>query len=189
MRCPVCDSRNTRVLDSRESKDGGIRRRRSCSECGHRFSTKERIEEALPSVMKRDGTRQSFDRKKLSRGIQLACRKRPVSDEEIERVVQAIERWAGTRGDRDVPADHVGERVMHHLHELDAVAYVRFVSVYQSFETVEEFEELLGEMEKAERVNVEGQRTLFDAKTATATAIASGAKGSPAKVEKTDGAK
>lgn len=165
MRCPVCDSRNTRVLDSRESKDAGIRRRRSCSDCGHRFSTKERIEETLPSVLKRDGTRQTFDRKKLIRGLQLACRKRPVSDDQIERIVQAIERWAATRGDRDVPADHVGERVMHHLHELDAVAYVRFVSVYQSFETVEEFERLLKEMEKAERVNVEGQRTLFDSKS------------------------
>lgn len=185
MRCPVCDSRNTRVLDSRESKDGGIRRRRSCIECGHRFSTKERIEETLPSVMKRDGSRQAFDRKKLARGIQLACRKRPVSDEKLEQTVQAIERWAGTRGDRDVPADHIGERVMHHLHDLDPVAYVRFVSVYQSFETVEEFEALLREMEKSERVNVEGQRTLFDG-AAAATGVA---KSSSTKIGKTDGAK
>ncbi len=164
MHCPVCDSRRTKVLDSRESKDGGIRRRRVCSDCGHRFTTYERVEETLPTVIKRDGTRQTFDRDKLMRGLQAACRKRPVTVEQLELIVASIEKWAGTRGDREVPADGIGERVMHHLHELDAVAYVRFVSVYRSFETVEEFEHLLHEMEKAEAVTVEGQRHLFEPK-------------------------
>lgn len=163
MHCPVCDSRRTKVLDSRDAKDGGIRRRRSCTDCGHRFTTYERVEEALPTVLKRDGTRQTFDRDKLMRGLQAACRKRPVTVRELEQIVASIEKWAGTRGDREVPADGIGERVMHHLHELDDVAYVRFVSVYQSFETVAEFARLLREMEKAEAVNIEGQRQLFEA--------------------------
>lgn len=162
MRCPVCNSPKTKVLDSRESKDGGIRRRRSCGDCGHRFTTRERIEDTLPTVVKRDGTRQQFDRTKLMRGLEAACRKRPISREQLEAIVRSIEQWAHTRGDREVSADAIGDRVMHHLYALDPVAYVRFVSVYRSFNSVDEFEELLHEMVKAERVNIEGQRTLFE---------------------------
>ncbi|TPV92331.1 MAG: transcriptional repressor NrdR [Myxococcales bacterium FL481] len=162
MRCPVCQSGQTKVLDSRDGPDGEIRRRRSCSTCGHRFTTRERIDESLPIVLKRDGTRQPFDRDKLRRGLELACRKRPVQPVQLDDIVRALEQWAGTRGDREITAADIGERIMHHLHALDDVAYVRFVSVYRSFDTVAEFGQLLEDMEKAERVNVEGQRTLFD---------------------------
>ncbi|MBK8237718.1 MAG: transcriptional repressor NrdR [Deltaproteobacteria bacterium] len=152
------------MLDSREGKDAlSIRRRRQCEGCGHRFTTFERIEENLPVVLKRGGGRQPFDRNKLLGGLKLACRKRPVKPEQLEHLVQQVEQWAVTRGDREVHAAEIGERAMHYLHELDPVAYVRFVSVYRSFESVAEFERLLHEMEKAEHVDPVGQRTLFEA--------------------------
>lgn len=163
MRCPVCRSGQTKVVDSRDSRDGSIRRRRLCNNCGHRFTTRERIDEALPSVVKRDGSREPFDRNKLLRGLQIACRKRPVKGQTLEEVVRAVEQWATTRGDRDIPAEEIGIRVMDHLHDLDEVAYVRFVSVHHSFNSIEEFESLLREMEKAQRVDIEGQRRLFEA--------------------------
>lgn len=162
MLCPVCRSASTKVLDSRDGRDGSsVRRRRSCNACGHRFTTHERIEETLPFVVKRDGSKQAFDRGKLLRGLQLACRKRPVRREQLDAIVQQVEQWSSTRGDRELYAAEIGERVMHHLYELDEVAYVRFVSVYRSFESVAEFSDLLREMEKAQRVDPEGQRTLF----------------------------
>lgn len=113
-------------------------------------------------MVKRDATKQPFDRKKILRGLELACRKRPVKREQLESVVQQIEQWSQTRGDREIHAAEIGGRIMHHLHELDMVAYVRFVSVYRSFDTVEEFEHLLHEMEKAQRVDPVGQRSLFE---------------------------
>ncbi len=164
VRCPVCSSPSTKVLDSREGRDHrSIRRRRSCNACGHRFTTHERVEETLPGIIKRDGSKQPFDSNKLMRGLEAATRKRGIHRDEIERIVTRIEQWCATRGDREVRAEELGERVMHVLHELDEVAYVRFVSVYRSFDSVSEFERLLQEMEKAERVDVEGQRTLFEA--------------------------
>lgn len=163
MLCPVCRSPSTKVLDSRDGRDGNsVRRRRSCNDCGHRFTTHERIEETLPVIIKRDGGKQPFDRDKLLRGLQLACRKRPVRAEQLEAIVQQVEQWCSTRGDREIYAAEVGDRVMHYLHPLDEVAYVRFVSVYRSFESVAEFSALLHEMEKAEKVDPEGQRTLFE---------------------------
>ncbi len=148
MLCPVCRSASTKVLDSRDGRDGSsVRRRRSCNACGHRFTTHERIEETLPVVIKRDGSKQAFDRGKLLRGLQLACRKRGVRRERLESIVQQVEQWSSTRGDRELHAAEIGERVMHHLYELDEVAYVRFVSVYRSFESVAEFSELLREMD------------------------------------------
>ena len=114
-------------------------------------------------VIKRDGSKQAFDRDKLLRGLQLACRKRPVRREHLDAIVRRVEQWSSTRGDREIHAAEVGERVMHHLHDLDEVSYVRFVSVYRNFESVAEFTDLLREMEKAERVDPEGQRTLFEA--------------------------
>lgn len=140
-----------------------IRRRRVCNGCGHRFTTRERVEETLPTVIKRGGQKQPFDRNKILQGLELACRKRPISREQLDAIVQQIEQWSSTRGDREIHAAEIGERIMHHLHELDEVAYVRFVSVYRSFRTVEEFEHLLHEMEKAEKVDTVGQRTLFEA--------------------------
>lgn len=114
-------------------------------------------------VVKRDGSKQAFDRDKLLRGLQLACRKRPVRREQLDAVVQRVEQWSSTRGDREIHAAEVGERVMRHLYELDEVSYVRFVSVYRNFESVAEFTALLREMEKAQKVDPEGQRTLFEA--------------------------
>lgn len=187
MRCPVCQSGQTKVLDSRDGPDGEIRRRRICTTCGHRFTTRERIDESLPIVVKRSGTRQPFDRDKVRRGLELACRKRPVQPSQLDDIVRAIEQWAGTRGDREIPSAELGERMMHHLHALDDVAYVRFVSVYRSFDTVAEFGRLLEDMEKAERVNVEGQRTLFDQppsptqEAAAAAASASSGRSKPSR--------
>lgn len=160
MECPVCGGRNTKVVDSRDSRDG-VRRRRVCNECGHRFTTRERIDETLPMVLKRTGERQPFDRSKIRRGLDIACRKRGVASEALDRIVAQIETWASTKGDREVESEAIGDRIMHHLYALDQVAYVRFVSVYRSFESIEEFEHLLREMQKAERVDIEGQRTLF----------------------------
>lgn len=116
----------------------------------------------MPVVLKRSGARQAFDRQKLLSGLKLACRKRPVDDDNLEAIVHAVELWAATRGEREIQAEEIGERVMHHLHAIDEVAYVRFVSVYRSFNTVQEFERLLREMEKAEQVSVDGQRPLFE---------------------------
>jgi transcriptional repressor NrdR len=158
--CPVCGGRDTKVVDSRESRDG-VRRRRVCNECGHRFTTRERIDETLPMVQKRTGERQPFDRAKIRRGLDIACRKRGIPSDSLDRLVTQIETWASTRGEREVSSEALGDRIMHHLYAVDQVAYVRFVSVYRSFETIAEFEHLLREMQKAERVNVEGQRTLF----------------------------
>lgn len=163
MLCPVCRGANIKVLDSRDSRDGGaIRRRRSCPDCGHRFTTYERIEISLPVVLKRGGAKQAFDRQKLLAGLKSACRKRPVEDEALEAIVAQVEQWAATRGEREIQAEEIGERVMHHLHALDPVAYVRFVSVYRSFAGVQEFAHLLQEMEKAAQVSPEGQRRLFE---------------------------
>lgn len=132
-----------------------------CNECGHRFTTRERIDETLPMVLKRTGERQPFDRAKIRRGLDIACRKRGIPDDALDRIVTQIETWASTKGDRELSSEALGERIMHHLYVLDQVAYVRFVSVYRSFETIAEFEHLLTEMQKAERVDIEGQRTLF----------------------------
>ena len=163
MLCPVCRGANIKVLDSRDSRDGGaIRRRRSCPDCGHRFTTYERIEISLPVVVKRGGAKQAFDRQKLLAGLKSACRKRPVEDDALDAIVGQVEQWAATRGEKEIQAEEIGERVMQHLHALDAVAYVRFVSVYRSFSSVQEFAHLLQEMEKAAAVSPEGQRTLFE---------------------------
>jgi transcriptional repressor NrdR len=158
--CPVCGGRNTKVVDSRESRDG-VRRRRVCNECGHRFTTRERIDESLPMVLKRTGERQPFDRSKIRRGLDIACRKRGIPSDALDRIVVQVETWASTKGDREIDSEAIGERIMHYLYALDQVAYVRFVSVYRSFESIEEFEHLLREMQKAERVDIEGQRPLF----------------------------
>jgi transcriptional repressor NrdR len=158
--CPVCGGRNTKVVDSRESRDG-VRRRRVCNECGHRFTTRERIDESLPMVLKRTGERQPFDRAKIRRGLDIACRKRGIPSDALDRLVTQIETWAATKGDREIESEAIGERIQHHLYALDQVAYVRFVSVYRSFESIAEFEHLLREMQKAERVDIEGQRPLF----------------------------
>lgn len=161
MQCPVCQG-STKVLDSRDARDHTIRRRRRCAHCGHRFSTRERIEAALPMVVKRDGSREAFDSEKLLRGLKTACRKRPVEPELLVQIAREIEQWAATLGEREVSVETIGSRVMYRLYRLDPVAYVRFVSVYRSFHSIEEFADLLTQMRKAEEVDHEGQRPLFD---------------------------
>jgi len=116
----------------------------------------------MPVVIKRSGSRQNFDRQKILSGLQIACRKRGIPEEKLEEIVQAVELWAATRGEKEIRAEKIGMRIMHHLYTTDQVAYVRFVSVYRSFNTAEEFERLLIEMEKAEHVSVDGQRNLFE---------------------------
>lgn len=151
------------MLDSRESAERTqIRRRRMCDACGHRFTTRERIEEQLIRVIKRGGRKEPFDGAKVRRGIELALRKRPVDEDTVRQIVARVEHWAATGGGREVTSEQIGARIAHELHDVDPVAYVRFVSVYRSFESVEEFEALLREMEKAERARPDGQRTLFD---------------------------
>lgn len=138
MRCPACHHEDSRVVDSRESGDG-IRRRRACQACGHRFSTVERIELKLPWIVKKDGRREAFERQKVAKGIALACRKRPVGPAEIEAAVGRVEQALVETRENEVPSTKVGAIVMDVLRGLDAVAYVRFASVYQEFESVEQF--------------------------------------------------
>jgi transcriptional repressor NrdR len=140
VKCPFCDQLENRVIDSRLSKDGhAIRRRRECIECKRRFTTYERVEISIPLVVKKDGRREHFDRDKLKSGIMKACEKRQVSVDEIERFVDELERGIQEQGDREIPSETIGRRVMEYLRELDDVAYVRFASVYRSFKDLKEF--------------------------------------------------
>ncbi|MCP4501203.1 MAG: transcriptional repressor NrdR [Deltaproteobacteria bacterium] len=140
MRCPYCASGENGVVDSRETEDGrAIRRRRNCNSCKRRFTTYERSEELQLLVVKKDNSRQSFDRARVLRGMRRACEKRPVSAASLEQSVRRIERAAHDLGEKEVAAHWVGEQVMKALRELDQVAYVRFASVYRSFRDVEEF--------------------------------------------------
>ena len=140
MRCPFCRDLDNRVVDSRLGKEGDvIRRRRHCSRCGRRFTTHERVEAALPMVVKKDGRREPFERAKIVAGLTKACEKRPVATDTIAATADKIERWLQERGDKEVTSRVVGEAVMRELHALDAVAYVRFASVYRSFGDVHEF--------------------------------------------------
>lgn len=140
MRCPKCGSIEDKVIDSRASKDGlSIRRRRECVVCENRFTTYEEIERADIRVIKRDGRGEPFDRHKLLAGIRKACEKRPVSLEALENAAEQIIHELETQHPREVPSSLVGSKVMEKLHALDAVAYVRYASVYRSFQDVGEF--------------------------------------------------
>src|SRR5213593_1934018 len=140
MRCPFCHDLENRVVDSRLGKEGdAIRRRRHCERCGRRFTTYERVEDALPMVAKKDGRREPFDRTKIVNGLKRACEKRPISVDTIEGIADLIERQLQEAGDREVTSRALGESVMGALHDLDPVAYVRFASVYRSFRDVHEF--------------------------------------------------
>lgn len=144
MRCPFCDEKEDKVIDSRVSREGDvIRRRRECVECGRRFTTYERVEEVLPLVVKKDGRRESFDRLKIMAGLKKACEKRPISAEDRARVVDDIENRFQEQGGKEVPSREIGEAVMEILQTLDAVAYVRFASVYREFRDLDEFMEAL----------------------------------------------
>lgn len=140
MKCPFCSTTESKVIDSRISKDGGlIRRRRECEKCAKRYTTYERVEEPLPAVVKKDGRREAFDRMKISSGIRKACQKRPISTETIDAVVDSIERSVLDQGESEIQSSDIGEKVMDELHRLDEVAYVRFASVYRSFKDINEF--------------------------------------------------
>ena len=140
MKCPFCQHDDTRVVDSRLGKEGNnVRRRRECPACTRRFTTYERVEEILPWVIKKDGRREAFDRLKIIAGMQRACEKRPVSVEQIEEMVDQLERTFQERGDKEIAASLIGEAVMDSLHNVDEVAYVRFASVYRRFEDAQDF--------------------------------------------------
>jgi transcriptional repressor NrdR len=150
VKCPFCAHLEDKVIDSRAAGTGEvIRRRRECEACNRRFTTYERVEDVLPTVVKKDGRREPFDRQKLVRGLRIACSKRPVSVERVEAVADAIEREVQEAERREVLASELGDRVMSHLRTLDEVAYVRFASVYRSFRDVDEFLQELGKLVQA----------------------------------------
>ena len=158
MHCLFCQHDNTRVIDSRVSEDGAtIRRRRECEACGERFSTLETIEQKLPAIVKSDGRRETFDARKLRLGFDRALQKRPVSEEQIESSVRAVVHQLRMTTERELASRRVGEFVMAELRKLDQVAYVRFASVYRSFEDVADFRE---EIEKLERELPAGESQL-----------------------------
>ena len=154
MRCPFCGHDDTQVKDSRPTEDNSaIRRRRFCPACGSRFTTFERVQLRELTVVKKNNQRVPFDRDKLARSIITACRKRPVDPERIERIVNGIVRRLESSGESEIPSSHIGELVMDALSALDPVAYVRFASVYRSFQDVGEFMRELQDLVK------EGQRS------------------------------
>lgn len=147
MRCPFCSTLENRVIDSRLSQGGEVtRRRRECEACKRRYTTYERVEQAIPMVVKKDGRRQPFDRSKLLRGLQRACVKRPVAPDALEHLLDELERSLVERGDADVPSAEVGRRILAALRALDQVAYVRFASVYRDFQDAREFMTELSEL-------------------------------------------
>ena len=140
MKCPDCSDMENKVVDSRLNKEGTvIRRRRECLSCSERFTTHEKLERSLPLLIKKDGRREEFDRKKIIHGVQKACQKRPVSIKDIEDLVDRVEQYVQELGDKEVSALKVGEKVISEIYNLDDVAYVRFASVYRSFKDVNEF--------------------------------------------------
>ncbi|MFG6441184.1 transcriptional regulator NrdR [Roseateles sp. LKC17W] len=147
MRCPFCSHTETQVAETRESDEGDVvRRRRRCLSCDKRFTTYERPDIALPSVVKKDGRRADFDAGKLRASMQLALRKRPVSVEQIDAAINHIEEKLLASGAREIASTRLGELVMRELKRIDKVAYVRFASVYRSFEDVDEFRQLIREI-------------------------------------------
>lgn len=153
MKCPFCDHEDTKVIDSRPIDDGhAIRRRRECECCGKRFTTYEKVEATIIMVVKKDGSREAFDRNKVLNGIVKACEKRPVAMADIEQVVNDIERGLNNMLQKEIKSTFIGELVMEKLKELDEVAYVRFASVYRQFTDVntfiKEIEDLMGKKEK-----------------------------------------
>ncbi len=140
MKCPYCGHIESKVLDSRISKEmDAIKRRRECLRCAKRFATAERLEEGLPLVVKKDGRREQFDRDKIIVGLKKACEKRPVSITNMEKAVSRIEYSLLERGEKEITASEIGEMVMDELRKLDEIAYVRFASVYRQFRDINEF--------------------------------------------------
>ena len=149
MRCPYCAAQETRVLDSRLINDGDqVRRRRECNSCKERFTTFEIVELNLPRIIKRDGNREPFDERKLRSGMLKALEKRPVNTDAIEAAITRIKKELMEGGEREVPVLQLGEKVMKELRALDHVAFVRFASVYRSFQDVSEFTEMINSLQK-----------------------------------------
>lgn len=147
MRCPFCGHADTQVAETRESDEGDvIRRRRRCPSCDKRFTTYERAELSMPAVVKKDGSRSEFDRRKIRASMALALRKRPVSTDQVDAALARIEEKLLASAVNEVPSSKIGEMVMRELKKLDKVAYVRFASVYRSFEGVDEFSRLIKEI-------------------------------------------
>lgn len=147
MKCPKCKEPETRVIDSRLIEDGyTIRRRRECSKCGNRFTTYEKLELDIV-IIKKDGRREPYNRQKLLNGIRKACHKRPISEEKIQNFIQELELELIQKGEREVPASYLGEKVMEALKNWDKVAYIRFASVYKDFKDVDEFIQSIEELE------------------------------------------
>ncbi len=140
MRCPFCNHIEDKVIDSRQSRDGDvIRRRRECLKCEGRFTSYERIENILPHVIKKDNRREPYDRQKILQGLEKACEKRPVSVESIEALVMRVEKNLQESNEKEIPSSVLGEQIMDGLKEIDEVAYVRFASVYRQFKDIKEF--------------------------------------------------
>ena len=140
MKCPFCETSDTRVIDSRPTEEGhAIRRRRECDRCGKRFTTYEKVEEMFLMVIKKDGSREVFDRNKVLSGMIKACEKRPVALADLEAIVDEIERGLNNMMEKEVESKFIGELIMEHLKELDEVAYVRFASVYRQFKDINTF--------------------------------------------------
>ena len=152
MRCPFCGSKEDKVLDSRESPEGEtIKRRRECKACGRRYTTFEQIEEMVLFVVKSDSKREQFDRRKVLKGLELACTGRPVNQQMLEEVAEDIERKLFNRLEREIPSAEIGELVMEKLRALDHVAYVRFASVYRQFEDATQFRDIVNMLRKRQK--------------------------------------
>lgn len=152
MRCPKCHYQDDKVIDSRAIKEGaGVRRRRECLSCSHRFTTHELIIDSELKVIKKGGFSEDFDRNKLRKGIDNACYKRPVSIQQIDRAVDDLATAIQHKFEREVPSAEIGRRVMEALLPLDKVAYVRFASVYQDFKAVDSFKDIIREIDSAEK--------------------------------------
>ncbi len=157
MRCPFCHAQDTRVIDSRLASEGDqVRRRRECTRCNERFTTYESAELMLPRMVKSDGTREPFDERKLRTGMQRALEKRPVATEAVEAAISRIKKRMQASGERELATRQLGEWVMAELRDLDQVAYVRFASVYRSFEDVSAFREVIEGLEKRGGDDVSG---------------------------------
>jgi transcriptional repressor NrdR len=147
MRCPFCGNVETQVKDSRPAEEHvSIRRRRFCPACGGRFTTYERVQLRDLTVVKKNGRREDFDRDKLARSIRIALQKRPVEAERVEQMISGIVRRLESKGESDIPSDEIGQIVMEALSRIDAVAYVRFASVYKNFQEADDFEEFVAEL-------------------------------------------
>ena len=152
MRCPYCANEGSRVIDSRLTRDGAeIRRRRTCGECGRRFTTRERVAEVMPKVCKRDERREEYQREKLLVAVRKACEKRPVSADAVERLVDRVERHLQEQGEKEVPSQLVGERVMEELKQLDALAAARFASVFQDCQGAGDYARFFASIEGSSR--------------------------------------